>query len=141
MSGDLPIAHDLVLPAHSLGWVAVRASGPGGQNVNKVATKVELRLDLAAAGLPPEVEARLRKLAAGKLDRDGRVVIVAQTSRSQAANLEEAREKLAILVRAATVRPKRRRPTRPGAGAKRRRLEAKRKTSEKKAARGRVGTD
>ena len=138
MSGDLPIDHEITLPGRSLGWVAVRAGGPGGQNVNKVATKVELRLDLAAAGLPPDVEARLRKIAKHRLDRDGRLVVVAQAARSQARNLEDAREKLAHLVRTAMVRPKHRRATRPSAGAKRRRLEAKRLKSQKKSARGRV---
>jgi ribosome-associated protein len=141
MSGDLPIDHEITLPGRSLGWVAVRAGGPGGQNVNKVATKVELRLDLSAAGLPPQVEARLRKIAKHRLDRDGRLVVVAQTARSQARNLEEAREKLAHLVRAATVSPKRRRATRPTAGAKRRRLDAKRRKSETKAGRARVSGD
>ncbi len=133
---DLTITSALVLPDAELEWSAVRSGGPGGQNVNKVATKVELRFDLArSAVLSAGVRARLAVLARGRLDADGRLVIVADETRSQARNLELARARLAELVRAALVKPKPRRPTKPSRGAKERRLGDKRRESEKKASR------
>jgi len=139
MSEDLAINPQLVLPAAELSWCAVRASGPGGQNVNKVATKVELRFDLeGSAVLPEAVRARLRSIARNRLDAEGRILIASQLTRSQERNLEDAREKLAELVRRALVPPRRRRPTRPSRGAKERRLAEKRKQADKKRVRGKV---
>ncbi len=133
---DLPVSASLVIPAAELSWAAVRASGPGGQNVNKVATKVELRFDLPASPvLSMSVKARLRTLAASRLDAEGKVVVVDQSSRTQSQNLENAREKLAELIRKAPVVPKKRKATRPSLGAKKRRLESKHKQGEKKRAR------
>ena len=136
----LRINERLTLVAAEFSWTAVRASGPGGQNVNKVASKVELRFDLAnSQALHPAVKARLRLSCAGRLDAEGRVRIVSQATRDQAKNLDDAREKLAELIRAALVIPKLRRATRPTRASKRRRVDEKRKQSSKKTLRAKVG--
>ena len=117
----------------------VRASGPGGQNVNKVATAVQLRFDAAQSrALTAEVRERLRAIAGSRMTADGVLVIDARRHRTQAQNREDARERLADLIRQASVRPRRRRRTRPTAGSIERRVEAKRQRSQKKRTRGRV---
>ncbi len=131
---DLAIQEGLVLPAGELSWRATRASGPGGQNVNKVATRVELRFDFWASPLlSEEVKLRLDHLARGRRDRDGCLLVTSQATREQARNLEDARDKLRTLVlRALEPPPSPRKRTRPSRAARQRRLDAKKRLSAKK---------
>jgi ribosome-associated protein len=134
----LPVTPTIAIGENELDERFVRASGPGGQNVNKVSTAVELRFDVRASGLPEEVKARLIALAGRRMTAEGVLLIDSREHRTQAMNRAEARARLADLVRKAAARPKSRRKTRPTQAARKRRLAAKLQRSEIKAARGRV---
>jgi ribosome-associated protein len=130
---ELVISRNLTLRASELQWTAVRSGGPGGQNVNKVATKVELRFDPeACAALSDGVRQRLRSAPSVRWDAQGRILVTADETRSQSQNLESARQKLATLLRSALVVPRQRRPTRPTRSSQRARLELKRRIGDKK---------
>ena len=129
------ITGTISIPEDSLSERFIRASGPGGQNVNKVATAVQLRFDLAASGLPEEVQARAARLAGKRLTQDGAILITAQRHRTQERNRDDALERLLDLLRRAAERPKPRRPTRPTLASKRRRLETKARRSHVKSGR------
>ena len=130
MAEPIRIAKGILVPEAALEWRAVRSSGPGGQNVNKVASKVELRVDLGAVtGLSGPARARLQALAAGRLDAAGRLLVTSQRTRDQLRNLEDAREKAKKLVERAMKTPRPRRLTQPSPGAIERRLKRKRERS------------
>ena len=131
----------IAVPETALTWKFVRASGPGGQNVNKVSTAVECRLDLAAASIRGGVRERLERLAGSRLTAAGEIVVFADTHRTQSRNREAALARLAALVEEARPEPRPRISTRPSAGARARRQEDKKRRSKLKKRRGSVDSE
>ncbi|PYQ72049.1 MAG: aminoacyl-tRNA hydrolase [Acidobacteria bacterium] len=131
----LHVTDAIVLDDRELDERFVRASGPGGQNVNKVSSAVELRFNIPASSLPPDVKERLIALAGNRVTADGDLIIDSREHRTQAQNREAARARLIALLQHAARRPKRRKPTRPGAAARQRRLTEKKHRGDIKAAR------
>ncbi|WP_027370908.1 alternative ribosome rescue aminoacyl-tRNA hydrolase ArfB [Desulfovermiculus halophilus] len=140
-SGALHIAPNLTLPLSELEMSAVRSSGPGGQNVNAVATAVQLRLNVQNSSLPEEIKEALLRVGGKKITKEGVLVIKAQTARTQEGNRREALRRLTELIRRAADRPRPRRPTRPPKAANKRRLEHKKHRRRIKALRGRIDRD
>jgi ribosome-associated protein len=124
----IPVTAHITLDEREIEEQFVRASGPGGQNVNKLSTAVQLRFDVRGSpSLPPEVRARLERLAGSRLTRDGVLVIIAQRHRTQARNRQDALDRLIELIRQAAVAPVKRRPTRPTRASRERRIEGKKR--------------
>jgi ribosome-associated protein len=137
----LYVTDSVTIDAKDLDERFVRASGPGGQNVNKVSTAVELRFNIDGSALPRDVKDRLRALSGSKLSAEGILLIDSREHRLQSQNREAARTRLAALIRQALVKPRTRRPTRPKASAKQQRLTVKKRRSDIKATRGRGRLD
>ena len=134
----LKVLNTPVIPEHEVEFSAMRAQGPGGQNVNKVSSAVHLRFDIRASSLPPHVKAKLLALRDQRVTKDGVIVIKAQSARSQDQNKAEAMARLAELVADASHLQPPRRPTKPTFGSRQRRLRSKTLRSDVKATRGKV---
>lgn len=140
--GDLSVTPHVVIPADELGLAFARSGGAGGQNVNKVSSKVELRwCPVTSRALTPADRAWLLAKLGGRLTTGGELIVVSDRSRDQIANRADAEAKLVAIVAAALVRPKPRRPTKPSRGSKERRIKAKKGRGVIKSGRGKVATD
>lgn len=128
----------MIIPVSEIEISAIRAQGPGGQNVNKVSSAVHLRFDIPGSSLPDFYKERLVKLPDQRITKDGVIVIKAQQYRSQEKNKEEALGRLQQLIQSVAMSPKRRKPTRPTYGSQRRRLDRKTKRGQTKTLRGKI---
>jgi len=129
---------DVILPDEALSERFLAATGPGGQNVNKVATACQLRVDVFKLGLSPEAYARLKDIAGSRMTSSGEIVITARNYRTQEANREDARARLAEMIAKAHMVPRKRKPTRPSRAAKAKRVDQKKQRSQVKSGRGKV---
>ncbi|MEW6645998.1 MAG: alternative ribosome rescue aminoacyl-tRNA hydrolase ArfB [Pseudomonadota bacterium] len=134
----LPISARVALPLHEIELSAIRAGGPGGQNVNKVASAIHLRFDIGASSLPDYYKERLLALSDQRISADGVIVLKAQEYRSQEQNREAALARLQALIRSVAVTPKARKPTRPTRASQTRRMDGKSRRGAVKALRGKV---
>ena len=134
--GDLKVSGTLTVPAWELSESFVRASGPGGQNVNKVSSAVQLTWHVQASCLPAALKARFEKLYGSRMTSDGRIILEASEHRGQSLNRTAARDRLAEMILKASIVPKRRVATKPTAGSVRRRIAAKKRRSQVKSLRG-----
>jgi len=137
----LKISNTVEIPEHDIEMVAIRAQGPGGQHVNKVASAIHLRFDVRGSSLPDFYKAQLLKLSDQRISKEGVIIIKAQQFRTQEQNREDALQRLKTLIQSAVVQRKKRKPTRPGKAAEKRRLDTKTRKGQIKKMRRPVSGD